>query len=135
MIAVLLGQHGQLDELFVAIKTATGESKKQTFDQLQLLRARHEVADAMILAAVAGSLREERHRARRAGREPTVPARAVRLRELPPGRDGSRYARHRGTASTQAHPAVAESTAAQYAPAPWAPSPAPAGGALNKATG
>jgi hypothetical protein len=133
--AMLLEQHGQLDEPFVAIKTAAGENTKHRFDQLHLLLARHEVADAMILGAVAGSLREERHRAHRAGREPTAPARAVRLRELPPGRDGSRSARHRGTAWTRAHPAAAGSAAGQYAPVPWAQPPAPAGRALKKATG
>ncbi len=59
VIAVLLEQHGQLDELFDAIKTATGASKLQTLDQLQLLLARHETAEQMILRSVARDLRGE----------------------------------------------------------------------------
>jgi hemerythrin superfamily protein len=59
VIPVLLEQHVQVHELFAAIKTATGESKQQTFDQLQLLLARHETAEETILGSVARDLRGE----------------------------------------------------------------------------
>lgn len=56
--AVLLEQHGQVHELFTAIKTATGEST--TFDPLHLLRARHETAEeVMTPRPVARDLRGE----------------------------------------------------------------------------
>jgi hemerythrin superfamily protein len=53
VVAILLEQHARIRELFAHVKTAQGDSKKQTFDELRALLAVHETAEEMILRPVA----------------------------------------------------------------------------------
>lgn len=52
IIRILLEQHAQIRELFIAVKAATGETKQQRFDELRELLAVHEVGEEMILRPV-----------------------------------------------------------------------------------
>jgi hemerythrin superfamily protein len=51
-IDFLLGQHQQVEKLLDAVKTGSGEAKKQSFDELRELLAVHETAEELILRPV-----------------------------------------------------------------------------------
>lgn len=52
IIRILLEQHAQIRELFVAVKASTGAPKQERFDELRELLAIHEVGEEMILRPV-----------------------------------------------------------------------------------
>lgn len=52
VVRMLLEQHARIRELFSDVKAATGEHKKQAFDELRALLAVHETAEEMILRPV-----------------------------------------------------------------------------------
>src|SRR3954451_21599269 len=52
VIRVLLEQHARIRELFAHVQSASGEHKKQTFDELRALLAVHETAEEMVLRPV-----------------------------------------------------------------------------------
>jgi hemerythrin superfamily protein len=51
-IDFLLGQHQQVEKLLDGVKTATGEARQETFDELRHLLAVHEAAEELILRPV-----------------------------------------------------------------------------------
>lgn len=52
VIRILLEQHARIRELFAHVKSAEGEHKQQTFDELRALLAVHETAEEMVLRPV-----------------------------------------------------------------------------------
>ncbi|MFF8592109.1 hemerythrin domain-containing protein [Streptomyces sp. NPDC015220] len=52
VVAVLLGQHGRIKELFGQVKQSGGEARKNAFDELRSLLAVHETAEEMIVRPV-----------------------------------------------------------------------------------
>jgi iron-sulfur cluster repair protein YtfE (RIC family) len=59
VIDILLTQHARVRELFADVKTAEGEHKQQTFDELRALLAVHETAEEMILRPVSAKVAGE----------------------------------------------------------------------------
>lgn len=59
VIDILVTQHGHIRELFADMKTAEGEHKKQTFDELRAFLAVHETAEEMILRPVTAKIAGE----------------------------------------------------------------------------
>lgn len=53
VVRVLLEQHARIRDLFDDVKSAQGEQKKQTFDELRALLAVHETAEELILRPTA----------------------------------------------------------------------------------
>ncbi|GHK01163.1 hemerythrin domain-containing protein [Streptomyces sp. NPDC003753] len=53
VVRVLLEQHARIRDLFDDVKSARGEQKKQTFDELRALLAVHETAEELILRPTA----------------------------------------------------------------------------------
>lgn len=51
-VAILLAQHGRIRALFAHVKSAEGEHKQQTFDELRALLAAHETGEEMIIRPV-----------------------------------------------------------------------------------
>jgi hemerythrin superfamily protein len=52
VIEILLQQHDRIRELFTHVKSAEGEHKQQSFDELRALLAAHETAEEMVLRPV-----------------------------------------------------------------------------------
>lgn len=52
VIAILLEQHARIRELFSHVRSAEGEHKKQTFDELRALLAAHETGEEMVVRPV-----------------------------------------------------------------------------------
>lgn len=49
VVGILLRQHGRIRELFSHVRGATGEHRRQTFDELRALLAAHETAEEMVI--------------------------------------------------------------------------------------
>lgn len=56
VVRVLLEQHARVRELFSEVKSASGEEKKQLFDELRALLAVHETAEEMVLRPVSSAV-------------------------------------------------------------------------------
>ncbi|GGX73599.1 hemerythrin domain-containing protein [Streptomyces minutiscleroticus] len=52
VVAILLGQHARIKELFGDVKTAQGERKQKAFDELRALLAVHETAEEVVVRPV-----------------------------------------------------------------------------------
>jgi len=52
VVGVLLDQHARIRDLFAEVRTATGEHKKQAFDELRALLAVHETAEELVVRPV-----------------------------------------------------------------------------------
>lgn len=52
VIRILLEQHARIRELFTDVKSATGDHKKNAFDELRALLAVHETAEEMVLRPI-----------------------------------------------------------------------------------
>jgi hypothetical protein len=52
ILAILLGQHARIRDLFAHVKAAEGEHKRQAFDELRALLAVHETGEQMVLRPV-----------------------------------------------------------------------------------
>ncbi|HEY0560960.1 MAG: Hemerythrin cation binding domain protein [Mycobacterium sp.] len=52
VVGILLAQHARIRELFEHVKSAEGEHKQQTFDELRALLAAHETAEEMVVRPV-----------------------------------------------------------------------------------
>jgi hemerythrin superfamily protein len=53
VVGILLAQHARIRDLFEHVKSAEGEHKQQTFDELRVLLAAHETAEEMVVRPVA----------------------------------------------------------------------------------
>jgi hypothetical protein len=52
VVGVLLTQHARVRDLFADVRSATGEHKRQAFDELRALLAVHETAEEMVVRPV-----------------------------------------------------------------------------------
>ena len=59
VIRILLEQHARIRELFADVKSAEGDHKSQTFDELRALLAVHETAEEMVVRPVSKSVAGE----------------------------------------------------------------------------
>ncbi|QMU76715.1 hemerythrin domain-containing protein [Streptacidiphilus sp. PB12-B1b] len=53
VIAVLLGQHARVKNLFAQVEAATGQARQERFDELRQLLAVHEIGEEIVLRPVA----------------------------------------------------------------------------------